>query len=125
MLCLHELQGKLCLVDMDFNLNPAGNNKRIDIWFLVSDAGNKIHKWVQESIFHPSEPLQAMRPVAIDDREILLHGFIKGLGNLNWYNLQTRSFRRAEIKGSFSPYFHISDYVESLVPLNGWIDQTT
>ncbi|GAV76937.1 FBA_3 domain-containing protein [Cephalotus follicularis] len=109
---LVELGGELCLVDLDFELE---NKRRMDIWFLKGSV--KDHQWVQETIVHQSEPLDATRPVAFHGGEILVYGFIKGLDYLNWYNLQTRLFRPLKTIGIPSPYSHVSAHVESLVPL--------
>ncbi|TXG52194.1 hypothetical protein EZV62_021363 [Acer yangbiense] len=109
---LEELGGdQLCLVDLDFEME---GKKRMDLWMFKGVS------WVQETILHPSEPLDATRPVAFHSGEILLHGFIRGLDPcLNWYHLQTRRFRGAyNYTGQIlSPYFHVRPYVHSLVSL--------
>ncbi|KAJ0024988.1 hypothetical protein Pint_08993 [Pistacia integerrima] len=123
MLCLGELGGDLCLMDIDFELE---GRRRMDLWLLKEVSGKssgheKKQRWIQDSIVHPSEPLDATRPVALNHErsEILLHGFLKGSDSLmNWYNLETRSFREQDMKEISSPYFHVSTHVESFVPLN-------
>ncbi|KAL5847679.1 hypothetical protein ACOSQ3_011203 [Xanthoceras sorbifolium] len=125
---LEELGGdQLCLVDMDFE---SEGKKRMDLWLfkfgvvVVSDCDADDQKkkpgyyWVQETILHPSEPLDATRPVAFRGREILLHGFIRGLDDvINWYDLQTGRFRGVDIGEIPSMYFHVRSYVESIVSL--------
>ncbi|XP_031261256.1 putative F-box protein At2g02030 [Pistacia vera] len=123
MLCIGELGGDLCMMDIDFELE---GRRRMDLWLLKEVSGKssgheKKQRWIQESIVHPSEPLDATRPVALNHErsEILLHGFLKGSDSLmNWYNLETQSFREQDMKEITSPYFHVSTYVESFVPLN-------
>lgn len=123
MLCLGELGGDLCLMDMDFELE---GRRRMDLWLLKVVSGEscgheKKQRWIQESIVHPSEPLDTTRPVAFNHgrSEILLHGFLKGSDSLmNWYNLGTRRFRELDMKEISSPYFHVSTHVESFVTLN-------
>ncbi|MBA0730490.1 hypothetical protein Golax_022679, partial [Gossypium laxum] len=82
-LYLVELKGELCMVDLDFE-----DKKRVDIWIFKS---NEEH-WVKlGTIVHRSEPIDTTCPVGIkaNKKEILLHGFIKGLGHLSCYNMET------------------------------------
>ncbi|XP_010264513.1 PREDICTED: F-box/kelch-repeat protein At3g23880-like [Nelumbo nucifera] len=113
LLSVVELGGHLCLVDLDFE---SEGNRRMDIWMMLDEWGEGEDRiWVQESIVHSSEALDAVRPVAIVDGQILLHGFIKGLGNLIWYDLHSQSFKDADVEGIPSSHFFISPHVESLV----------
>ncbi|KAK6245441.1 hypothetical protein SCA6_008531 [Theobroma cacao] len=114
-LYLVELGGELCLVDLDYELDQ--DRKRMDIWIFKVSIADKKEQWVQETIVHQSEPIDTTRPVAFDGEEILLHGFINGLGNLNWYNLRTGSFRQLKSKGVPSQYCHASHHVGSLYPV--------
>ncbi|KAK8596725.1 hypothetical protein V6N13_001328 [Hibiscus sabdariffa] len=106
-LYLVELGGELCLVDLGYELDQA--RKGMEIWML------KKEHWVKlGSIVHQSETIDTTRPVGLKGSEILLHGFIKGVGNLSFYNLQTGGFRPLEIRGIPSQCFHVSHHVESL-----------
>ncbi|KAK8332281.1 hypothetical protein V6Z12_A10G129500 [Gossypium hirsutum] len=85
----------------------------VDIWMF---KGNEEH-WVKlGTIVHRSEPIDTTRPVGIkaNKKEILLHGFIKGLGHLSCYNMETGGFRPINIEGFTSHYFHVSQHVETL-----------
>ncbi|XP_022752197.1 putative F-box protein At2g02030 [Durio zibethinus] len=116
-LYLVELRGKPCLVDLDYELDE--DRKRMDIWIFKSNVVEKKEHWVKETIVHQSEPIDSTRPVAfVNGEEILLHGFIKGLGHLNSYNLQTGCFRQLKIKGIPSQYCYTSNHVESLFPVD-------
>lgn len=120
MFCLGELGGDLALIDMDF---ASEGRRRMDLWLLKEASGDENKKtWVKESIIHPSQPLDATRPEALDHggSKVLLHGFIRGSDAfLNWYNLGTGSFRRFEIQEITSPFFHVGAHVESLTQLDG------
>ncbi|XVE94676.1 hypothetical protein REPUB_Repub02eG0029400 [Reevesia pubescens] len=107
---LVELSGELCLGDLYFE-----DRKRMDIWILKGIIDKK-ENWVKEStIVHQSEPIDATRLVAFNNgKEILLHGFIRGLGNLNCYNLETGCFRELKIKDIPLQYYDVSHHVESL-----------
>ncbi|XVF63818.1 hypothetical protein PTKIN_Ptkin09bG0117100 [Pterospermum kingtungense] len=115
---LVELRGELCLVDFDYEILDEEDRKRMDIWmFFKGNTVEKQHKWrLQATIVHPSEPIDTTRPVAFNGEEILLHGFIEGLGHLNCYNLQTGCFRPLKTKGIPSQCCHASHHVESLFP---------
>ncbi|MBA0756131.1 hypothetical protein Gogos_021650 [Gossypium gossypioides] len=107
-LYLVELKGELCMVDMDFE-----DKKRVDIWIFKSNGEH----WVKlGTIVHRSEPIDTTRPVGIkaNKKEILLHGFIRGLGHLSCYNMETGGFRPINIKGFTSHDFHVSQHVETL-----------
>ncbi|GMI96811.1 hypothetical protein like AT3G06240 [Hibiscus trionum] len=109
-LYLVELRGELCLVDFDFELDQV--SKRMDIWVLKKEL------WVKlGTVLHPSEPIHTTRPVGFKCNEILLHGFIKGVGHLSCYNLETGGFRPLEIQGIPSQYYHLTHHVESLFPV--------
>ncbi|KAK8506588.1 hypothetical protein V6N13_103407 [Hibiscus sabdariffa] len=109
-LYLAELGGELCLVDVE--------RKRMDIWIFKGNHAESEENWVRgASIVHESETVDAARPVAFNGVEILLHGFIRGLGQLNCYNVQTGCFRELEIKGIASQFFHVNHYAESLFPV--------
>ncbi|KAK8522997.1 hypothetical protein V6N13_076212 [Hibiscus sabdariffa] len=87
----------------------------MDIWIFKGNNVEIEENWVRgASIVHESKTIDAARPVDFNSVEILLHGFIRGLGQLNCYNMQTGFFRELEIKGIASQFFHVNHYAESL-----------
>ncbi|GLU04473.1 hypothetical protein SLE2022_216170 [Rubroshorea leprosula] len=114
---LVELGGKLCLVDLDFDV---AEKKRMDIWIFKGnvDCDGTHDLWLRETIIHPSESIDCTLPVAVVGGEILLHGYVKGLGELNIYDPKLGRFRELEIGKVSWQYFHASSYVGSMVPVS-------